>query len=100
MDILEKIKKIQKEKGWNDGKLANAANLRKSTITSLYQRNNIPSIPTLQAICQAFGITVSQFFDDSNVPLDLTPEQKELLEQWNNLDDARKLAIMNLLKVM
>jgi len=75
MDILNKIKEMQQERDWNDVKLADATGLAKSTITSLYQRNNVPTIPTPQSICDAFGITMAQFFSDSNLPLDLTQEQ-------------------------
>lgn len=100
MDILGKIKKLQKEKGWSEARLAREANLTPSTISSLYRNNNMPTIPTLQAICTAFGITMAQFFSESNVPLDLTPEQTKLLEHWNTLTDEQKEALFRLLKSM
>ena len=100
MDILEKIKKMQKDRGWNDAQLADAAGLTQSTISSLYKRNNVPSITTLQSICKAFGITIAQFFSGSNVPLDLTPEQLDLLERWNTLTDEQKQAFINLIKTI
>ena len=98
MDILEKIKRLQKEHGFNNAQLAKKANLPPTTIQNLYKRNNQPTFPTLQAICTAFGITVSQFFADSNVPLDLTPEQVRLLEHWNTLSNKQKEALLALIK--
>ena len=85
MDVLGKIKRLQKERGWTNAQLAESAGIRPSTLFMMYKRNNQPSISTLQAICKAFGITIAQFFADSNVPLDLTPEQTVLLEYWNRL---------------
>jgi transcriptional regulator with XRE-family HTH domain len=100
MDILGKIKKLQGEKGWSETRLAEEAGLTPSTISSLYKRNNLPSIPTLQSLCSAFGITVAQFFADSDVPPDLTPEQVCLLEHWNTLTDEQKEALLLLMKTM
>jgi transcriptional regulator with XRE-family HTH domain len=100
LDILEKIKKLQKEKGLNNAQLAKKAGLPPTTLQGLYTRNNQPTFPTLQAICSAFGITVAQFFADSNVPPDLTPEQIRLLEQWNALNDEQKEALFALIKSM
>jgi len=100
LDVLEKIKKLQKEKGWNGAQLAEKAGLTPSVVSMMYKRNNQPSIPTLQAICAAFGITVAQFFADSNVPPDLTPEQARLLEHWNSLTDEQKEALFALIKSM
>ena len=100
MDILEKIKKLQKEKGFNNAQLAKKAGISPTTLQGLYQRNNQPTFPTLQALCGAFGITVAQFFADSNVPPDLTAEQIRLLENWNTLTDEQKEAIFTLIKSM
>ena len=98
MDVLEKIKQLQKEKGWNAAQLAEKAGLTPSVISMMYKRNNQPSIPTLQAICSAFGITVAQFFADGNAPPDLTLEQIRLLEHWNTLTDEQKEALFVLIK--
>ncbi|MCL2605162.1 MAG: helix-turn-helix domain-containing protein [Defluviitaleaceae bacterium] len=98
MDILEKIKTLQREKGWSMTQLAKEAELTPSTLSTLYQRNNLPTIPTLQAICKALGITVSQFFADSHLPIDLTTEQAHLLENWNRLSNKQKIALLSFIK--
>lgn len=98
MDVLEKIKRLQNKQGLNNAQLARKAGLTPSTIQGLYIRNNTPTIPTLKSICTALGITLGQFFSDSNVPLDLTDEQLELLEHWNILTDNQKKALLLLIK--
>ena len=100
MDILEKVKKLQKEKGLNNAQLAKKASLPPTTIQNLYKRNNQPTFPTLQAICTAFGMTLSQFFVDSNLPLDLTPEQTRLLELWNTLSEKQREALITLINTI
>ena len=100
MDILEKVKKLQKEKGLNNAQLAKQAGLPPTTIQNLYKRSNQPTFPTLQALCKAFGITVAQFFAEGNVPPDLTPEQIRLLEHWNTLTNEQKEALLTLIESM
>ena len=75
MDILGKIRRLQEERGWSENHLAEQAHLSQSTINSLYRKGNVPTIPTLEAICRAFGMTISQFLAEDSLPPDLTGEQ-------------------------
>ena len=45
----------------------------------------MPTFATLERICNAFGITLAQFFTVTGSTPDLSKEQAELLEAWNNL---------------
>jgi len=100
MDVLGKIKKLQREREWSDYRLTKEAGLTPSTISTLVRRNNMPTIPTLEAICKGFGITLSQFFADGNVPVDLTDEQRKMLEEWNSLTPEQKKAVYQIMKAM
>ena len=64
MDTLKKIDDLRKQKGWSMYKLSMEAGLAVSTITNMFARKALPSITTLSAICDAFGLTLSQFFAD------------------------------------
>lgn len=95
MDILEKITKMRLEKGWTEYELAERAELTQSTISSWYRKNLIPSIPSLEHICDAFGITLSQFFAENECfSENLNQEQIDILKRWNRLtkDQQKKLA--------
>jgi transcriptional regulator with XRE-family HTH domain len=63
MSILEKIDELRKERGWSINYLAMEAMLTQSTLNNLYNRNTEPKISTLRAICNAFHITLAQFFE-------------------------------------
>ncbi len=67
MDVLEKIDKLRKEKGWSVNYLAMEAGLTQSTVNNLYTRRTEPKIPTLRALCDALGITLSDFFKEKLV---------------------------------
>ncbi len=95
MDILAKIRQLRLENGWSEYELAERADLPQSTISTWYRKNLIPSIPSLEHICNAFGITLSQFFLDSECFSEkITKEQIEILKRWNKLtkEQQQKLA--------
>ena len=98
MDIIKHIKDLMDERGWTNYRLGKEAGLSQSTITNLFNRNNAPTIPTLEAVCRAFGITLSQFFSEGNTPAELTEEQRTLFAAWSTLNDGQKEALLLLMK--
>jgi len=51
MDTLERITQLRDERGWSNYRLAKESNISQTTLRNLYNRNTLPSIPTLEAIC-------------------------------------------------
>lgn len=64
--------------------------LSSSTIANIHRRNTVPSITTLEAICDAFGITLAQFFNEESEPVQLEADQKELFDNWFALSAHQK----------
>lgn len=94
MNILEKITEMRLERGWTEYELAERAELTQSTISSWYRKKLIPSIPSLERICAAFGITLSQFFLEGDCfSAQITAEQGDILKRWGRLtkDQQKKL---------
>lgn len=89
MDILKHITKLRKERGWSMYRLSKEAGIPQSTLTNLYKRGNDPTIPTLEAICRAFGISLGQFFSADNSTA-LTKDQEELLALYLKLPPVKK----------
>ena len=84
MDTHERLRQLLDERGWTEYRLAKNCELSESTIANIYRRNTVPSITTLETICKGFGITLSQFFAEGEM-VELTPELKELFDNWVNL---------------
>ena len=99
MNVIQKIKEIANEKGWTEYRLVKESGLAPSTISNIYHRNTIPSIPTLEILCDTFGITLSQFFAEAE-PVSLSAEQKQLLEYWAFASHEQKTLIIELLKTL
>ena len=97
MDVIKRIKQLAKERGWSEYRLAKETGLASSTIANIYHRDTIPGIPTLEIICKAFGITLSQFFSDDNM-ISLSDEQADLLEHWSTIPYSQKKILIELLK--
>ena len=99
MDTHERLRQLLAERGWSVYRLAVNCGLSESTLANIFKRNTVPSVATLEAICNGFGITLSQFFAENKM-VELTPELKELFDNWVNLTIEQKSAIQQLLKSM
>lgn len=100
MDILNRIKQLRDERGWSNYRLAKEAQISEGSLNNLFRLNNQPTIPTLEAICTGFDISLSQFFAEGNEAVILNGEQKEMLDIWNTLNKEQKAALLELLKKM
>ena len=99
MEVNDRIKKLMDERGWSAYRLAKEAGLPDATIGNIFRRNTLPTLPTLEAICHALGITLSQFFAEGDM-VEMSPDLKELFDNWVNLTSAQKKALLNMLKAM
>ena len=61
-NILNTITAYREERKWSLYDLATHAELKTSTISTWYNNNATPTIPSLVKICDAFQITLSEFF--------------------------------------
>ncbi len=96
MDILARLKEYKQKSGWTDYRIAKEAGLSPNTVSNIFVRNNTPSTPTLQAICRAFGITMSQFFTEGDL-VELTEEQQALLDKWVKLNAEQKQTVIQII---
>lgn len=99
MDAKTRIKELMNERGWTVYELAKRSGLSQTTLANLWKRNNEPSLPTLRTLCQAFGITLAQFFAEGSAAY-LTLEQLEFLNDWNALNEGQREILKQLVKSM
>ena len=99
-DILATITTYREKRGWTEYQLAEHSGLPQSTISSWYRKNMMPTIPSLEKICSAFGITISQLFAEGDSPVSLTESQQKLLERWARLNEEQQTVIFALIDKM
>lgn len=96
-DVVAKIEKLRKERDWTVYKLALESGISQQAIHKWNGGNTYPSIPNLQQICVAFGITLGEFFTEGDL-IELTPELKALLDDWRALSAEDRKTINDLIK--
>lgn len=100
MTVLERILQLRLERNWSEYRLSEESGIAQTTISSWFRKDICPSIPSLEKICDAYKITLSQFFNWDNEPVCLTDKQFELLNNWNRLSEEQQDIILNLLRSM
>ncbi len=99
-DILATITEQREKRGWTEYQLAENSGLPQSTISSWYRKNMVPTIPSLEKICTAFGITLSQLFAEDDMPVSLTDSQRKLLDHWSRLSEEQQTVVFALIEKM
>lgn len=98
MDALGRVRELMDQRGWTEYRLAKEIGLPLSTITNMFRRQTAPTIPTLEAICQGLGITMSQFFAEQSNMVELTEEQLAFFQRWVTLTKRQKELVAELIE--
>ena len=97
MDINKKIMALCNERGWSVYELSLQSGITQSSINSMLQRGTPPKFENLQHICEAFGITLAQFFQENEEADFLKPDEKRLVHAFRNLSESKKKALLDLI---
>lgn len=97
MDIIDKIEKYKKQRGWSDYKLALESGIAQSTLATMKQRKTPLKVDALQSVCEAFGITLAQFFLEDEKTEILSEQERKLVENFRKLPSKKQAALMSLL---
>ena len=76
--VIDNIKRIRKEKGFTQEKLAEACGTATSYIGLMETYKNIPKLSTIEKIAQALSVEPVVFFKKLN---ELTTEQEEEMQK-------------------
>lgn len=99
MKIHERIKQLQADRNWSTNHMATEADISPATVNGWFKKRAMPTIEGIQKLCTAFGITVSEFFNEAGAPPTyLTDSQQELLDEYNLLDAREKDDILRMIR--
>lgn len=99
MDVLARLRELLNERGWTEYRLSKECGLAQSTIGNIYRRNTVPSLATLETLCNGLGITMAQFFAEGDL-VELTPELKELNKVWMVFTPEQREAMLQMMKAV
>lgn len=101
---LIKIQKLLGQRNWSLYKLAKESGIPYSSLNSLFQKNNQPTISTLEKLCDGFHITMSEFFSDDTPfrkeTYDITKEEFEIIDSIRGLNRRDHRLMADFLKLL
>lgn len=105
MDIKEKIalriKTYRDLHKWTQEELAHYSNIQQSTLSDLENAKSNVTPPTLEKLCTAFGITISDFFDFEKMfrSLEHTSLIDELVYNCKDLTEKEVRYLISIAKI-
>lgn len=93
LSVITRIQELIKSRNWNAYILAKKSHISYSALYQMLKKPHIPTIYTLNKICVAFDISISEFFaycDNS--------QQADFLQLWNMLDSTSKNYVIAYMK--
>ena len=103
MHGIHEIKKYMGERGRKiKYRLSEQAGIWQSTLSSLFRRRSALSFATLEQICGALDLTLSQFFFDpeTETRYPLTESQRRMVDKWAALTPEQQRILMELIEYM
>lgn len=101
IDVLKRIDDLKKLKKWSEYQLAESSGLTQSTISSWYRKNLLPTLSSLDQVCDAFDISMAQFFiEDNERMVVINEQQKELLDVVAKMSNEQREILIEFLRVM
>lgn len=98
-DLYEKVERLRVEKGLTVAKFNQLAAISHGTLRSWRLRGTYPTVDVLDGIAYALGIPLAELLYDVDVN-NLAPDEVELLDEWRQLNDEQKKAIITTIKTM
>ena len=95
--IADKITSLCEKRDISKYRLSQLSGISQSSLGRIMAQENLPSLITLEKICTALGVTLSQFFQEGNSE-NLTEKQKEVLGIWNDLNANEQETVMSMLR--
>lgn len=95
--IADKITSLCEKRKISKYRLSQLSGISQSSLGRIITQENLPSLVTLEKICDALDVTMSQFFQEDDVG-NLTETQKEVLKIWNDLSVKEQEIVMLMLR--
>lgn len=96
-NILGRIEDEKKKRGWSDYQLSVQSGVSQAILTTWKKKSLTPSLASIEQICDAFGITLSQFFNEGETVRVLSNEEAQLVDLWEKTSMKQKETILQMM---
>lgn len=93
-----RIKELCEKRGYTKYRLAQITGMTQTALGNILNQRSLPTIVNLERICDAFGITLAQFFTDDGSKLNLTQDQQEILDIWDDLESKEREILIGFIR--
>ena len=93
-----RIAELCEKRGYTKYRLSQLTDMSQTALANILNRRSVPTVVTLERICDAFDITLAQFFTENSGRLNLTEDQNEILEIWDGLEAKEKEILMTFIR--
>ena len=83
--IADNIIALCKKRDMSKYRLSQLTGISQSSIGKIIAKESLPTMPTVEKICDALGVTMAQFFAGMDVPVSLSESQQEVLSAIKNI---------------
>lgn len=92
MNYAQRLQHLINERNLSQNKLSKGSGVSQGVISDvLTQKNKAPSLPTLEKLCSALGITLAEFFAENS---ESDPKEGKLLSLYRQLPDQQQDALI------
>lgn len=95
---LDRIRELCEEREWSYYQLSKASGIPYSTLNTMMNNKNMPSLPTLQKLCSGFGISITEFFNPAENYQNLTAEQSACLSLFTSMSQEDRRLVLAYMK--
>lgn len=94
--IVDRIDSLRVEQSYSIYELAQRADLSENTLKKVYKKQGFPNVFTIYRLCQAFNITLSEFFMLDKNKRAFSKKELELLERFSQLSPKAQDALLEI----
>ena len=101
--ILQRITELMEFRDWTLYRLSKESAIPYSSLSSMFKKNNQPTIATLDKICDGFNISMSEFFADENdkaAHIGYTDEDNQLILEVHKLDNESRQLLIRFVQIL
>ncbi len=101
--VLLRIIELMNFRNWTLYRLSKESDIPYSSLSSMFKKNNQPTIATLGKICDGFNISMAEFFADDNDKtnhIGYTDEDNKLILEVHKLDNHDRQLLTRFVQIL
>jgi len=100
-DVMARVIQLMEERNWTQNELVKKSGIKQSTVSSWWHSDYAPNISSIEKLCKAFGITLTQFFsEDAELQYTLTSNQRNLISASAKLSDKQYEKLISFIETL